>query len=323
MSPLSHNLGLGALVMALATGGELVIHDVPRGGSVLDRIVEVGATFIVGVPTHAMDLLGEIKSRGAKGPATVKGFRISGAAAPKALVAELLRHGIVPQSGYGMTEAGSHHYTRVDDDPETIVQTSGRVCDCYEVKIWSRENPDLEVPVGEIGQIGGRGASLMLGYFDDQAANEESFNAQGWFMTGDLGRLDERGYLQITGRKKDLIIRGGHNIYPARIENLAMQHPAVARAAVLPVSDERLGERVCLAFTLRPGQAVQAMDLLAHLHQSGLSRYDMPEYYLELQDIPLTASGKILKTGLAAQVQEGSLNPVAIRWTSPSVMAAK
>ncbi len=143
-------------------------------------------------------------------------------------MADLLRYGIVPQSGYGMTEAGSHHYTRIDDGPDRIVQTSGRACDGYEVRIWSADDPDVEAPVGEIGQIGGRGASLMLGYFDNQAANDEAFNKHGWFMTGDLGRLDADGYLQITGRKKDLIIRGGHNIYPARIENLAMQHPAVA-----------------------------------------------------------------------------------------------
>ena len=323
MSPLSHNLGLGALVMSIATGGELVIHDVPRGASLLDRIVEVGATFIVGVPTHAMDLLGEIKARGAAVPKTVKGFRISGAAAPKALVAELLRHGIMPQSGYGMTEAGSHHYTRMDDDPDTIVQTSGRVCDSYEVRIWSRDDADIEVAVGEVGQIGGRGATLMLGYFDDQAANDEAFNASGWFMTGDLGRLDEKGYLQITGRKKDLIIRGGHNIYPARIENLAMQHPAVARAAVLPVPDQRLGEKVCLAVTLRPGQAVRPDELLAHLDRSGLSRYDMPEYYLQLDDIPLTASGKVLKLGLAAQLLDGSITPVAVRWTAPGAVSAE
>lgn len=321
MSPLSHNLGFGALVMAIAAGGELVVHDVPRGASVLDRMVEVGATFIVGVPTHAMDLLGEIKSRGARAPSTVKGFRISGAAAPKALVAELLHHGIVPQSGYGMTEAGSHHYTHPDDTPETIVHTSGRACAGYEVKIWSSENADMEVPVGEVGQIGGRGASLMLGYFDNQVANEEAFNAEGWFLTGDLGRVDERGYLQITGRKKDLIIRGGHNIYPAPIENLAMQHPAVARAAALPVPDERLGEKVCLAFTLRPGQSLAAIDLLAHLDRSGLSRYDMPEYYVELQNIPLTASGKIVKTGLAAQIRDGTLRPIAIRWAAAGAPA--
>jgi len=323
MSPLSHNLGLGALIMSITAGGELVIHDVPRGTSTLDRLVEVGATFMVGVPTHAMDLLDEIRTRRVAAPKTLRGFRISGAAAPKALVTELLRHGILPQSGYGMTEAGSHHYTRMDDGADAIVHTSGRVCDCYEVKIWSRDNADVEIAVGEIGQIGGRGASLMLGYFDDQAANDQAFNSSGWFMTGDLGLLDEKGYLQITGRKKDLIIRGGHNIYPARIENLAMQHPAVDRAAALPVPDQRLGEKVCLAVTLRPGQTVEPDELLAHLYRSGLSRYDMPEYYLQLDDIPLTASGKILKRNLAAQLLDGSITPIAVRWTTPTVSTAE
>lgn len=314
MSPLSHNLGLGSLVMGLAAGAEVVVHDLPRGASTLERILEVGATFLVGVPTHAMDLLAEIKPRDLPSPRSVKGFRISGASAPRDVVAELLRLGIVPQSGYGMTEAGSHHYTRVDDGPERIVNTSGRACEGFEVRIWSIENPDIELPAGEIGQIGSRGASLMLGYFDDQAANEDAFNASGWFMTGDLGRLDADGYLQITGRKKDLIIRGGHNIYPARIENLAMQHPAVQRAAALPVPDRRLGEKVCLAVTLRSGQEVSPDDLLAYLDRSGLSSYDMPEYYLRLDSIPLTASGKILKTDLITQLASGAIKPVAIRW---------
>lgn len=316
MSPLSHNLGLGSLVMALATGGELVIHDVPRGKSTLDRIVETGATFVVGVPTHAIDLLAEIKARNIV-PKTVKGFRISGASAPREIVAELLRYGVVPQSGYGMTEAGSHHYTRIDDDADRIVQTSGRSCDGYEVKIWSPDHVDVEVPTGEIGQIGGRGASLMLGYFDDQAANDEAFNSLGWFMTGDLGRVDKDGYIQITGRKKDLIIRGGHNIFPARIENLAMQHQAVMRAAALPVPDHRLGEKVCLAVELRPGLELDPLDLLAHLDRSGLSRYDMPEYFLKLDSIPLTASGKIRKIDLVEQVAAGQIAPQPVRWVPP------
>jgi acyl-CoA synthetase (AMP-forming)/AMP-acid ligase II len=316
MSPLSHNLGLGSLIMALATGAELVVHDLPRGASTLDRIVEVGATFIVGVPTHAMDLLGEMKARKMSSPGAITGFRISGASAPREVIAELMRTGIVPQSGYGMTEAGSHHYTRIGDGADRVVQTSGRSCDGYEVKIFSQDDINVEMPVGESGQIGGRGASLMLGYFDDQAANDDAFNAEGWFMTGDLGRVDQDGYLQITGRKKDLIIRGGHNIYPARIENLALQHPAVARAAVLPVPDQRLGEKVCLAVVLRPGHNVEPQELLAHLDRSGLSRYDMPEYYLALDEIPLTASGKILKRDIAAQIVDGSVVPSPIRFAS-------
>jgi acyl-CoA synthetase len=314
MSPLSHNLGFGALVTALLVGGELVVHDLPKGAPLLDRILEVGATYLVGVPTHAIDLLDELRQRGLTGLGAVRGFRISGASAPREVVAELLRYGVVPQSGYGMTEASSHHYTLPTDDPRLIVETSGRVCPGYEIKIWSQDNPDVEVPAGQIGQIGGRGASLMLGYYDDQAATEDSFNAHGWFMTGDLGWVDEAGYLRVTGRKKDLIIRGGHNIYPARIENLAMQHDAVERAAAVPVADTRLGEKVCLAVMLRAGRQVSGAQLLEHLDASGLSRYDMPEYFLQLDEIPLTASGKILKRDLVASIQEGRLTPTPIRW---------
>ena len=314
MSPLSHNLGLGSLIMALAIGGEVVVHDLPRGASTLDRIIDVGATFIVGVPTHAMDLLEEMKTRKMPSPGPVKGFRISGASAPREVIAELIGTGVLPQSGYGMTEAGSHHYTRMDDDADRVVATSGRSCDGYEIKIFSNDDMNAEMPVGETGQIGGRGASLMLGYFDDQRANEEAFNSDGWFMTGDIGRVDRAGYLQITGRKKDLIIRGGHNIYPARIENLAMQHPEVARAAAVPVPDKRLGEKVCLAVMLRSGATVTPDEILAHLDRSGLSRYDMPEYFLKMDQIPLTASGKILKRDIASQIADGAVVPAPIRF---------
>jgi acyl-CoA synthetase (AMP-forming)/AMP-acid ligase II len=314
MSPLSHNLGIGSLIMALAIGGEVVVHDLPRGASTLDRMIEVGATFIVGVPTHAMDLLGEMKARKMSSPGAVKGFRISGASAPREVIAELIETGVLPQSGYGMTEAGSHHYTRMDDGADRVVQTSGRSCDGYEVKIFSTEDVNAEMPVGDSGQIGGRGASLMLGYFDDQRANEEAFNSDGWFMTGDIGRVDEDGYLQITGRKKDLIIRGGHNIYPARIENLAMQHPEIARAAALPVPDQRLGEKVCLAVMLRDGASVTPEEILVHLDRSGLSRYDMPEYFVKLDEIPLTASGKILKRDIVSQIANGNVVPAPIRF---------
>ena len=104
----------------------------------------------------------------------------------------------------------------------------------------------MELGVGEVGQIGGKGASLMLGYYGDEAATASSFNSDGWFMTGDIGSLDEDGYLHIKSRIKDVIIRGGHNIYPARIEQLAARHPDVDKVAAVPFPDERLGEKVCL-----------------------------------------------------------------------------
>lgn len=314
LSPLSHNLGFGAMVAALAVGGELVVHDLPRGASLLDRLVETGASFLFGVPTHAIDLLGEMRARGAQRLGAVKGFRISGAAAPSEVVAELMARGVMPQSGYGMTETCSHQYTLPTDDPKHITETCGRACPGYEIRIWDQENPDIELPAGEVGQIGGRGASLMLGYYDDQTATEGSFNASGWFMTGDLGSLDAEGYLRITGRKKDIILRGGHNIYPARIEALAARHPAVEKVAAFPVADPRLGERVCLAVVTRPGATLTAEALLEHLDALGLSRYDMPEYMLFLPELPLTASGKITKRELTRGVEEGRHTPVAVRY---------
>jgi acyl-CoA synthetase (AMP-forming)/AMP-acid ligase II len=314
LSPLSHNLGFGAQVMALATGAELVINDLPRGASLADRIVETGTSFLVGVPPNAIDLLAEMQKRGLNGLGRLTGFRISGSAVPSEVVAGLIRQGIRPQSGYGMTESCSHQYTLPDDDPRLIIETSGRTCPGYELRVFSADDPNREVPIGTVGQIGGRGASLMLGYFEDPKATREAFNADGWFMTGDLGSLDENGYLRIAGRAKDLIIRGGHNIHPARIEELATRHPAVQRAAAVPVKDHRLGEKVCLAVVMRPGKSVGPDELLAHLDAAGLSKFDMPEYFLTLDEIPLTPNGKMLKRAIVDDIATGRLAPQPVRW---------
>lgn len=150
----------------------------------------------------------------------------------------------------------------------------------------------------------------MLGYFDNQAATESSFNRDGWFLSGDLGVLDDAGNLRIEGRLKDLIIRGGHNIYPAQIEALALRHKQIVKAACFPVADERLGERVCIAVI---GE-IEAEVLLEHLAQEGLSKYDMPEYFLRVDAFPLTASGKILKRTLVEMVRNGELSPIPIRY---------
>ncbi|HEY4471000.1 MAG TPA: class I adenylate-forming enzyme family protein [Stellaceae bacterium] len=318
LSPLSHNLGLGALVTALVGGGELVVHDVPRGGSLVDRLEETRAAFLFGVPTHAVDLLAEMRARGLRHLGAVRGFRISGAAAPASLIVDLICHGVTPQSGYGMTETCSHQYTRPDDPPERIIETCGHACDGYEIRVWRQDHPDIEAAPGEIGEIGGRGASLMLGYFDDQAATEAAFNTGGWFMTGDLGQIDESGYLRITGRKKDVIIRGGRNIYPAPIEAVALRHPMIEQAAVIPLSDPRLGERVCLAVVATANAQPDPNEILEHLAAAGVSRYDMPEFIVFLGEMPLTASGKIVKRELVRWAAEGRVEPQPLRRKSPA-----
>jgi acyl-CoA synthetase len=136
-------------------------------------------------------------------------------------------------------------------------------------------------------------------------------------MSGDLGVLDERGCLRIVGRKKDLIIRGGHNIHPARIEDLAHRHAAVQKAAAFGVPDPRLGEKACLAVIVREGAKLDAQEMLEHLHRAGLSKFDMPEYFLAIDAFPLTPSGKILKRELIAWAKSGRLTPQPVRWTEP------
>jgi acyl-CoA synthetase len=315
-SPLSHHIATVAVEQSLAAGFELVVNDLRPGMKPLDWILETGATYVMGVPTHAVDVLADIKRRGMSKLGNVTLFYMAGSVIPPETARTFLDLGIKPQNIYGMTENGSHQYTMPDDSVETITSTCGRACMGYETRLWDPENADSEAKPGEIGEIGTRGALLMLGYFDNQAATENSFNASGWFMSGDLGRIDARGNLQIVGRKKDLIIRGGHNIYPAQIETLAVKHPDVLKAAAYPVADARLGERVCIAVVTREGVHIEGAQLLEHLHASGLSKYDMPEYYLALEEFPMTASGKVLKRELVEWTRSGRVTPQPVRWVS-------
>jgi acyl-CoA synthetase len=315
LSPLSHHIATVALAQSLAAGMELVVNAPPQGMTPLDWIIKTGATYVMGVPTHAMDILAEMRWRGLDRIGQVTTFYMAGSPIPREVAQAFLDRGVTPQNVYGMSENSSHQYTLPGDEPETIVATCGRACRAYEIRLFDQENSDLDVPQGEIGEIGGRGACLMLGYFDNQQATEDSFNRGGWFMSGDLGRFDPNGNLEIVGRKKDLIIRGGHNIHPAKIEDLAMRHPAVARCAAFAVADQRLGEKVCLSVIFHEGTGAEPDELLAHLDLAGLSRYDMPEYFIAMTAYPLTASGKILKRELVEWARAGRIRPVPVRWT--------
>ena len=313
LSPFSHHIFTVALDQTLVTGGELAMNDPTAGIPVIDWIAQTGATYVMGVPTHAIDLLAVVKQRGLTSLGKVRTFYLAGAPIPSEVANRLLALGAKPQNVYGMTENGSHQYTLPGDDVQTITSTCGKACKAYEIKLWSQENPDVEVARGEVGEIGGRGGCLMLGYFANQAATENSFNTSGWFMSGDLGRFDERGNLQVVGRAKDLIIRGGHNIHPARIEELALRHPGIAKAAAFAIADDRLGEKVCLAI-IPAAAAPSAEEVLQHLFDTGLSKFDMPEFFLVQAAFPLTASGKILKRELTQWAKAGKIVPQPVRW---------
>lgn len=311
LSPLSHHIAWVGVAQWLLVGGRFVTADPPQGMSRIDWIATTKADYVLGVPTHAMDILAEQQKAGIAKLGCVETFYMAGAPIPPSVAAAFVSQGVTPQNVYGMTENSSHQYTHPGDDADTIVNTCGRGGRSYEVRLFDPADPDKAVGPGELGHIGGRGAALMLGYLGNQTATEGSFNSDGWFLSGDLGIMDVNGNLRIEGRLKDLIIRGGHNIYPSHIEAMAVRHAEAGRVAAFPVPDDRLGERVCIAVS----GAIEPIELMEHLRREGLSKYDMPEYFLRVEEFPLTASGKILKRELVLQVQRGQLHPQPMRTT--------
>ncbi|MGQ3489490.1 class I adenylate-forming enzyme family protein [uncultured Roseovarius sp.] len=310
LSPLSHHIAWVAAAQWLVSGGQFVTGDAPAGMDRFEWIVESGATYVLGVPTHAMDILAAQKKAGAGRIGQVQTFYMAGAPIPEVVARGFLDQGIAPQNVYGMTECSSHQYTHPGDSIEVLMQTCGRGGPAYDTRIWDPENPDRELPRGQSGEIGGRGAAMMLGYYANQMATERTFNQHGYLLSGDLGSFDRHGNLRVEGRIKDLIIRGGHNIYPSQIEACVLTHPRVEKAAAFGIADDRLGEKVCLAVI----GDLTAEETLAHLAREGLSKFDMPEWFIAVEDLPLTASGKVLKRELTQMVQRQELCPVAIRY---------
>jgi acyl-CoA synthetase len=310
LSPLSHHIAWVAIGQWLVCGGEMVTDDPPQGMSRLDWIMETRATYVLGVPTHAMDILSEQAQRRLPRIGDVKTFYMAGAPIPEVVAKSFADQGIAPQNIYGMTECSSHQYTHPSDPKEVWISTCGRGGPAYEIKIWDQEKPDTELPQGVTGEIGGRGAAMMLGYYANQEATDKTFNRHGYLLSGDLGCVDRYGNLRIEGRAKDIIIRGGHNIYPSHIEAAALTHGAVAKAAAFPVADERLGERVCLAVI----GGIEGTEMLDHLAAEGLSKFDMPEWFIAVDVLPLTPSGKILKRELVEMVKRGDLSPERVKY---------
>ncbi|MFG1193090.1 class I adenylate-forming enzyme family protein [Xanthobacter flavus] len=309
VSPLSHHIAWVAVAQWLICGCRLVTDDAPKEVSRLDWVIQTGATYVMGVPTHAIDLLAEQRERGIPRLGQVEIFYMAGSPIPPSVARAFLAQGVKPQNVYGMTENSSHQYTHPEDDSETLLKTCGRGGPAYEIAIFDPTDDSRRLPDGEIGQIGGRGAALMLGYFDNQNVTEKSFNEEGWFMSGDLGVILPNGALRVEGRLKDLIIRGGRNIYPDHIEAFAVRHPQVKKAACFPIPDTRLGERACIAII----GDVQPAELLAHLSACGLSKYDLPEYFVPMDVFPLTPSGKILKRKFVEMARRGDLVPQSLR----------
>lgn len=182
---------------------------------------------------------------------------------------------------------------RLDDSFADKTETLGRPVPRVEVKIVDSESGEL-APCRVVGELCVRGYNVMHGYYNMPAKTAESIDQEGWYHTGDLASMDERGYLRVEGRRKDMIIRGGENIYPREIENLLFEHAKVAEVAVVGVPDAKWGESVAAVVRLVPGEECTAEELAAHSREH-LARHKTPKQWEFVDAFPLTASGKIQK----------------------------
>jgi acyl-CoA synthetase (AMP-forming)/AMP-acid ligase II len=205
-------------------------------------------------------------------------------------------------TGYGLTEScGIATMCRYDDDPETIATTSGRAIPGVEVHVV--DDRGHEVTRGEPGEVVVRGYNIMRGYLDDPEETAATIDADGWLHTGDVGVMDDRGYLRITDRTKDMFIVGGFNAYPAEIENLLLRHPAVGQAAVIGVPDGALGE-VGWAYVVPASGAAVDPAALTEWARGAMSNYKVPRRIVVVESLPVNANGKTDKTALRRGVAE-------------------
>jgi fatty-acyl-CoA synthase len=194
---------------------------------------------------------------------------------------------------YGMTETSPVSFQSAADDPlERRVSTVGRILPHLEVKIV--DEMGAIVPRGKSGELCTRGYSVMQGYWDDKEKTADALDRDGWMHSGDLATIDDEGYCNIVGRLKDMIIRGGENIYPREIEEFLFRHPKIEDVTVVGVPDPKYGEEVCAWIKLRAGETATAEEIVAFC-RGQIAHYKIPRYIRFVDDFPMTVTGKIQK----------------------------
>jgi fatty-acyl-CoA synthase len=196
---------------------------------------------------------------------------------------------------YGMTETSPvSTQTRADDTLDRRVSTVGRVHPHVEVKVVDPEN-GLTLPRGEPGELCTRGYSVMLGYWDEPEKTADAIDQARWMHTGDIGVMDDEGYVNITGRIKDMVIRGGENVYPREIEEFLYTHPDIVDAQVIGVPDVRYGEELCAWVKVREGAPELTSEAVREFAAGKLAHYKIPRYVVVVEDFPMTVTGKVRK----------------------------
>jgi len=290
-TPLAHQLGfILAVIVPIVLGSPIVMQDVWNANVALERIRRFGVTFGMGATPFLADLIDTAAKEGDAGP--LRTFLSAGAPIPRLLVKRAREKiGVKVLSAYGMTENLLVSATRPDDPEQKVTETDGAPSRGLELRVVDGDGNSL--PAGASGRLQTRGTSTFVGYL--KRPELYNVNGEGWFDTGDLARLDADGYVTITGRWKDVIIRGGENIPVVEIENVLYRHPAVRQVAIVAMPDARLGERACAFVVAREAASLTFAEMQEFLLKSGVARSYWPER-LELVDaLPMTATGKIQK----------------------------
>ncbi|MEG0223326.1 MAG: cyclohexanecarboxylate-CoA ligase [Comamonas sp.] len=291
-SPMAHQTGfMYGLMMPIMLRASVVLQDIWEPRQAIALVRQEGATFTMASTPFLTDLARTVAETG-EGLPTLRTFLCAGAPIPGPLVEQARAAlGAKVVSAWGMTENGAVTLTRLDDSDERSFNTDGCPLPGVEIKVVDVDGQDLAV--GEAGRLLLRACSNFGGYLRRPHLN--ATDAEDWLDTGDLGYLDARGYLRITGRSKDVIIRGGENIPVVEIESLLYRHPAIAMAAIVAYPDERLGERACAVVVPKPGQSIDLRAIQDFLKAQKVAIQYIPERLIVRDAIPSTPSGKIQK----------------------------
>ncbi|MHB8530785.1 MAG: AMP-binding protein [Caulobacteraceae bacterium] len=294
--PLYHCFGMVMANLACLAHGSTMILPSPVFDPVatLKTVEKERCTALYGVPTMFIAVLDAL----AGGKFDVSSLRtgcMAGAPCPVEVMRAVIDrlHMEKVTIAYGMTETSPVSFQTAPDDPlERRVSTVGRVQPHLEVKILGADG--AITPRGEPGEICTRGYSVMLGYWDDPERTAEVLDAEGWMRTGDVGTIDEDGYGNVVGRIKDMVIRGGENLYPREIEEFLFAHPKIADAQVVGLPDERYGEELCAWIRLKPGQTASEGEIRAFCAER-IARHKIPRYLRFVDAFPMTVTGKVQK----------------------------
>jgi HIP---CoA ligase len=301
VNPFFHSFGYKAGILACLVSGAAIVPQMVYDAERAMRLVEAERiTVFPGAPTIYQTIL-DHPGRAGFDLSSLR-LAVTGAATVPVALVERMRRELsfdTVLTAYGLTEAVVATMCRPGDDPDTVAHTSGRATAGFEVRVAGPDGGALEP--GEQGEILLRGPNVMLGYLDDPDATRAAVDAGGWLHTGDVGRLDRRGYLTITDRLKDMFICGGFNVYPAEVEQVLARLDGVAESAVVGVPDARLGE-VGKAFVVRrPGRALSQAQVLAHCREF-LANYKVPRLVEFRDGLPRNPSGKPLKRVLREEI---------------------